>query len=79
MHQPGGTTPQRGASPRTRDEHAAAARLPRSPSGRTPQWVLVQPFERRVLTYTPSNAAGWHVEMGNVGRHYYSWRYGKQP
>jgi hypothetical protein len=41
-----------------------------------PQWVLVQPFERRVLTYTPSNAAGWHVEMGNVGRHYYAWRHG---
>jgi hypothetical protein len=38
--------------------------------------VLVQLFERRVLTYTPSNAAGWQVEMGNVGLHYYSWRYG---
>src|SRR5690606_39101799 len=40
------------------------------------QWVLVQPFERRVLTYTPGNAAGWQVEMGNVGQHYYQWRYG---
>ncbi|HEX5166272.1 MAG TPA: hypothetical protein VFV93_12800 [Thermomicrobiales bacterium] len=40
------------------------------------QWVLVQPFERRVLTYTPGNAAGWEVEMGNVGRHYLEWRYG---
>ena len=38
--------------------------------------VLVQCFERRCLTYTPSNAAGWQVEMGNVGRHYYLWRYG---
>jgi Tol biopolymer transport system component len=38
--------------------------------------VLVQCFERRCLTYTPSNPAGWQVEMGNVGRHYYSWRYG---
>ncbi len=38
--------------------------------------VLVQLFERRVLTYTPSNSAGWQVEMGNVGRHYYTWRYG---
>ncbi len=38
--------------------------------------VLVQLFERRVLTYTPSNSAGWQVEMGNVGRHYYNWRYG---
>jgi hypothetical protein len=38
--------------------------------------VLVQLFERRVLTYTPSNKAGWQVEMGNVGQHYHSWRYG---
>ncbi|RIK47204.1 MAG: peptidase S8 [Chloroflexi bacterium] len=40
------------------------------------QDVLIQCFERRCLTYTPSNAAGWQVEMGNVGRHYYQWRYG---
>lgn len=38
-------------------------------------WVLVQAFERRVLTYTPSNDPEWRVEMGNVGRHYYEWRY----
>gem|GEM_PF-1009062 len=44
-----------------------------------PQWVLVQPFERRVLTYTPSNDDGWQVEMGNVGQHYRLWRYGEQP
>lgn len=37
--------------------------------------VLVQCFERRCLTYTPSNAAEWRVEMGNVGLHYYRWRY----
>lgn len=41
--------------------------------------VLVQAFQRRVLTYTPTNPAEWRVEMGNVGRHYYQWRYGKQP
>ncbi|MDP9311429.1 MAG: hypothetical protein M3R24_11190 [Chloroflexota bacterium] len=41
--------------------------------------VLVQAFQRRVLTYTPGNPEGWKVEMGNVGRHYYTWRYGKQP
>lgn len=41
--------------------------------------VLVQAFQRRVLTYTPTNPQGWQVEMGNVGRHYYVWRYGKQP
>ncbi len=39
--------------------------------------VLVQPFQRRVLTYSPDNPAGWQVEMGNVGRHYYRWRYGE--
>ena len=39
------------------------------------QNVLVQLFERRVLTYTPSNPAGFKVEMGNVGQHYYRWRY----
>jgi hypothetical protein len=40
--------------------------------------VLVQCFERRCLTYTPSNEPGWQVEAGNVGRHYYQWRY-EQP
>jgi outer membrane protein assembly factor BamB len=37
--------------------------------------VLVQLFERRTLTYTPSNDANSKVEMGNVGQHYYRWRY----
>ncbi|GAC1642504.1 MAG: hypothetical protein NVS4B8_11750 [Herpetosiphon sp.] len=41
--------------------------------------VLVQAFQRRVLTYTPDNPVGWQVEMGNVGRHYYRWRYNEQP
>jgi hypothetical protein len=40
--------------------------------------VLVQAFERRVLTYTPSNPAGWQIEAGNVGQHYYQWRYGSE-
>lgn len=39
------------------------------------QDVMVQAFERRVLTYTPSNPGGWQVEMGNAGLHYYRWRY----
>ncbi len=39
--------------------------------------VLVQAFERRVLTYTPDNPDGWKVEAGNVGQHYYQWRYGQ--
>jgi hypothetical protein len=38
--------------------------------------LLVQCFERRCLTYTPSNAPEWRVEMGNVGQHYFIWRYG---
>ncbi len=37
--------------------------------------VMVQVFERRVLTYTPGNPPGYQVEMGNVGQHYYKWRY----
>ncbi len=37
--------------------------------------VLVQIFERRVLTYTPANPAQYQVEMGNVGQHYFAWRY----
>jgi N-acetylmuramoyl-L-alanine amidase len=42
--------------------------------------VLIQCFERRCLTYTPSNAPGWEVESGNIGQHYYAWRYaGTQP
>jgi hypothetical protein len=39
-------------------------------------WALIQAYQRRVLTYVPDNAPPWQVEMGNVGRHYYDWRYG---
>ncbi len=38
--------------------------------------VLIQAFERRILTFTPSNPPEFRVEMGNVGQHYYKWRYG---
>lgn len=41
----------------------------------TYQWVLIQCFERRCLTYNPQNAPEWRVEAGNVGQHYYTWRY----
>ena len=41
----------------------------------TPQDVLMQCFERRCLTYTPGNEPAWQVEAGNVGLHYYAWRY----
>jgi hypothetical protein len=37
--------------------------------------VMVQVFERRVLTYTADNAEAFRVEMGNIGQHYYRWRY----
>ena len=37
--------------------------------------VLVQAFERRVLTYTPDNPALFRVEYGNIGRAYNTWRY----
>ena len=43
--------------------------------GGTMKDVLVQAFERRVLTYTPSNPGGWQVETGNVGLQYFTWRY----
>ena len=46
-----------------------------------PTATLIQAYERRVLTYTPTNPAGFQVEMGNIGAHYRDWRYigpGKQ-
>jgi hypothetical protein len=39
--------------------------------------VMMQAFQRRLLTYNPNNEQQWRVEMGNVGAHYYQWRYGK--
>src|SRR5690606_37446134 len=45
--------------------------------GGTPREVLLQCFERRCLTFTPENPPAWQVEAGNVGRHYYQWRYGQ--
>ena len=45
--------------------------------GGTPHDVLLQCFERRCLTYTPDNDPGWQVEAGNVGLHYFIWRYGE--
>src|SRR5207253_6949874 len=40
------------------------------------QDVLIQAFERRVLTYAPGLPKGWQVQMGNIGQHYSEWRYG---
>lgn len=41
--------------------------------------IMFQVFERRVLTYNPNNPPGARVEMGNVGQHFYRWRYGDAP
>ncbi len=38
--------------------------------------VMIQAFERRILSYNPDNDPAWQVEMTNLGRHYYDWRYG---
>jgi len=47
--------------------------------GGRPRPVLFQAFQRRILTYSPTNDPAWRVEMGNVGLQYYSWRYEGQP
>jgi hypothetical protein len=39
------------------------------------QDVLIQAFQRRVVTYTPNGVPGFKVQMGNIGQHYYDWRY----
>lgn len=44
-----------------------------------PTLVLIQAFERRTLTYTPTNPEGWQVESGNVGLHYRLWRGLERP
>jgi hypothetical protein len=38
--------------------------------------ALIQLFQRRTLTYIAEMPAGWQVQMGNVGQHYFEWRYG---
>ncbi|MEO6456649.1 MAG: hypothetical protein ABIO92_00020 [Chloroflexia bacterium] len=39
------------------------------------QDVLIQAFERRVVTYVPNGVPGFKVQVGNIGQHYYDWRY----
>jgi hypothetical protein len=41
--------------------------------------VMIQAFERRVVTYVPSAPAGFQVQMSNIGQHYYDWRYAGSP
>lgn len=49
------------------------------PVGGESRDVLVQVFQRRVLTYTPANPAAWQVELGNIGQHYLTWRHEVGP
>lgn len=49
------------------------------PVGGTDRDVLWQCFERRCLSYTPGNPEGFLVEAGNVGQHYWTWRYDQEP
>jgi hypothetical protein len=37
--------------------------------------VLIQAYQRRVMTYTPAFPTAWRVQQGNVGQHYFEWRY----
>lgn len=39
--------------------------------------IYIQIFTRRILTFNAANPDPFKVEMGNVGQHYYEWRYGK--
>jgi Melibiase len=41
--------------------------------------ALVQIFERRILTYVPSNEPSYRVQHANVGIHHYLWRFGSLP
>jgi hypothetical protein len=43
--------------------------------GGTDYSVLIQAYQRRVMTYTPAFPAEWRVQQGNVGQHYFEWRY----
>ena len=35
--------------------------------------VLIQAYQRRVLTYIPDFPTTWQVQQGNVGQHYLDW------
>jgi hypothetical protein len=37
--------------------------------------VMIQAYQRRVLTFVPGEAPPWQVQQGNVGQHYFEWRY----
>ena len=37
--------------------------------------VMIQAYQRRALTYVPTNEPAFQVEMANIGQHYFDWRY----
>ncbi|MEO6456914.1 MAG: hypothetical protein ABIO92_01370, partial [Chloroflexia bacterium] len=37
--------------------------------------VMIQAYERRALTYVPTNDQAFQVEMANIGQHAFEWRY----
>ena len=37
--------------------------------------VMIQAYERRALTYVPTNDQAFQVEMANIGQHSFDWRY----
>ncbi|MFL5734340.1 MAG: hypothetical protein ACJ78Q_14225, partial [Chloroflexia bacterium] len=41
-------------------------------------WVVMQAYQRRILTFNPNNDPNFQVEMGNVGQAYYNYRYNQQ-
>jgi hypothetical protein len=49
------------------------------PVGGQAKDVIIQAFQRKVLTYTPTNPSAFRVEFGNIGQHYYAWRYSGSP
>lgn len=47
--------------------------------GQTASPSLIQVFERRILIYTPELPTDQRFTIANTGRHYYRWRYGRDP
>ena len=44
-------------------------------AGQADTLVLIQLYQRRVLTYVPTAPTAFRVQVGNIGQHYYDWRY----
>lgn len=44
-----------------------------------PRDLIIQVFERRVLTYYADATDEYRIEFANIGQHYYHWRYELKP